>query len=336
MGAVTDPGELVAFGWDGRTAAAYTAVDAPDRVPGRVVRVQRGFCTVVTSTGVVQASAYTLASRRAGLDHDPACGDWVALVDEPVEGMALVAIVPRWSALVRKHPDDRGGGEQVLVANADRVGITTGLDRPVSPNRLERTLALVWESGAEPVVIFTKADLVDDAAPVIDQARDVAGKVDIVVTSAVTGDGIADVRHLAGAAQTLAFLGPSGAGKSRLINALLGDDVQATGAVRGKDQRGRHTTVTRDLIPLPGGGVLVDTPGLRSLGLWEADEGVAATFTDIEELAGGCRFRDCRHDAEPGCAVRAAVAAGELERRRLESWHKLQGELSPRRRGRRR
>lgn len=324
-----DPGDLALYGWDDGVAARYAVVGAPARIPGRVVRVQRGFCTVVTARGMRQASAYALASRRAGLDRDPACGDWVAAVDDPDEGLALVAILPRTSAIVRRQPDDRGGGEQVLIANADGVGVVTGLDRPASANRLERTLALVSESGATPAVILTKADLVDEGARAagIADATAVAGDAEVVVTSVPLGLGIEEVRALAAHGRTLAFLGSSGAGKSTLINALLASDVQATGAVRAKDQRGRHTTVTRDLIPLPGEGVLVDTPGLRSLGLWGGDDGVAATFVDIEDLALGCRFRDCRHDSEPGCAVHAAIAAGELERRRLASWHKLQADL---------
>ena len=335
---------LAEYGWEDRVAAQYAAVAAPDRHPARVVQVQRGLCTVATEDGVRTASAYTLASRRAGFDEDPVCGDWVAVVDDPDEGLSLVAVVPRWSAIVRQQPEDRGGGEQVLIANADSVGVVSGLDRPVSVNRLERTLALVRDSGAVPVVILTKADLIDDGevdavdAAAAVAAGDIGVDVDVIVTSATTGLGVPDVRALTGPTRTLAFLGPSGAGKSTLINALLGAEVQATGEVRTKDLRGRHTTVTRDLIPLPGGGVLVDTPGLRSLGLWEAEEGLAATFTDIEELATRCRFRDCRHVSEPDCAVRAAVARGELAERRFESWHKLQSELTqqrPRRRRRR-
>lgn len=336
-----DPGQLRSFGWDDRVATAYAAAEEDGQRPGRIVQVQRGLCMVATPADTAWASPYTLASRRAGLEADPACGDWVAVVDDPEEGPAVVAILPRWSAIVRKEPDDRGGGEQVLIANADRVGVVTGLDRPVSTNRLERTLALVWESGANPVIIFTKADLVDDPAPTIAKATQVAGNAEVIVTSAPDEQGIEEVRSLASGSQTLAFLGPSGAGKSTLINVLLGRDAQTTGDVRSKDQRGRHTTVTRDLIPLPGGGVLIDTPGLRSLGLWDAGTGVAATFPDIEELAGACRFRDCQHRSEPGCAVQAAVARGDLDARRLESWHKLDAELAEgerraRHRGRRR
>jgi len=324
---VDHPGDLVTYGWDERVSERYAAVAEPGRIPGRVVQVQRGLCTVATPSGVRQASAYTLASRRAGLGDDPACGDWIAAVDDSDEGLALVAIVPRWSAIVRRQSDDRGGGEQVLIANADRVAIVLGLDRPVSANRLERTLALVWESGAEPVVVLTKGDLVDDRSAIVVDTNEAAGEVDVIVTSVPMGMGLEEIRSLTHDGGTLAFLGPSGAGKSTLINALLGEEQQATGAVRSKDSRGRHTTVTRDLIPMPGGGVLIDTPGLRSLGLWEAEEGMAATFADIEELAVGCRFRDCHHAAEPDCAVRSAMAAGNLDARRLDSYHKLQSEL---------
>lgn len=333
---VHSPGELVSYGWNEGVAARYEAQAGTGQVPGRVAQVQRGLCTVATPDGPRQASAYTLASRRAGLEDDPACGDWISAIDDAEEGLALVAILPRTSALIRRQPEDKGGGEQVLIANADRIAVVLGLDRPVSANRLERTMALVWESGAEPVVVLTKGDLVEDRSAVVAAAQQAAGAADVLVTSVPTGVGVAEVRALARGGDTLAFLGPSGAGKSTLINALLGEDQQATGAVRAKDSRGRHTTVTRDLIPLPGGGVLVDTPGLRSLGLWEAEEGVAVAFDDIEELAHGCRFRDCRHIAEPDCAVRAAAAAGTLDARRLDSYRKLQAELdTPDRRGRR-
>jgi ribosome biogenesis GTPase len=186
---------------------------------------------------------------------------------------------------------------------------------------------VAWESGASPVVVLTKVDLAADVTEAMAAAEAAAGAVSVLATSSVTGEGLDELRALAGPGRTLVLLGPSGVGKSTIVNHLLGQDVQATGAVRTGDARGRHTTTSRQLVPLPGGGVLLDTPGLRSLPLWNAGAGVAATFDDVETLAAGCRFRDCGHEGEPGCAVQAAVDDGRLPARRLASWSKLHQEL---------
>jgi ribosome biogenesis GTPase len=319
---------LAPYGWDDRVSARFTLLDVPVHLPGRVVRVDRGSCQVATVDGLVRASPYALASRRAGLEDVPATGDWVALVDDPHEGPAVLGVMPRWSAISRKDADVRVTAEQVLAANVDVLAVVCGLDRSLAQNRVERMLAVAWESGALPVVVLTKADVATDVAGTVAAAEAAAGVgVAVHVTSAVSGEGIDGVRALLQPQTTLAALGPSGAGKSSLVNRLVGADVQSTGDVRVTDRRGRHTTATRDLIPVPSGGVLLDTPGLRSLPLWDAASGVATTFGDIEALAPGCRFRDCRHDHEPGCAVRSAVEAGEIGRRRLESYHKLLREL---------
>jgi ribosome biogenesis GTPase len=320
---------LVPYGWDDRVAGRFTLLDVAVHLPGRVVRVDRGSCLVATADGLVRASPYALVSRRAGIEADPATGDWVALVDDPQEGAAVVGVVPRWSAISRKDPDDRVTAEQVLAANIDVLAVVCGLDRTFAQNRLERMLAVAWESGALPVVVLTKADVLADLAGTVDAARAVAGVgVTVHVTSSVSGQGIEEIRALLDPQRTLALIGPSGVGKSSLVNQLVGADVQSTGAVRAGDSRGRHTTSTRDLVPVPSGGVLLDTPGLRSLPLWDAASGVATTFADIEDLASGCRFRDCVHEHEPGCAVRSAVDSGELGARRLESYHKLVHELA--------
>jgi ribosome biogenesis GTPase len=323
---------LVPYGWDDRVAARFTLLDVPVQIPGRVVRVDRGSCLVATADGLVRASPYALVSRRAGLEADPATGDWVALVDDPQEGAAVVGVVPRWSAISRKDPDDRVTAEQVLAANIDVLAVVCGLDRSLAQNRLERMLAVAWESGALPAVVLTKADVLADLADLagrLDAARAVAGVgVTVHLTSSLSGEGIEEVRDLLDPHRTLALIGPSGVGKSSLVNQLVGADVQSTGAVRVGDRRGRHTTSTRDLVPVPSGGVLLDTPGLRSLPLWDAASGVATAFADIEGLASGCRFRDCVHEHEPGCAVRGAVDSGELGARRLESYHKLVHELA--------
>jgi ribosome biogenesis GTPase len=322
---------LAAYGWDGRVAARFTSLDLPhvfDPEPGRVVRVDRGSCTVATADGLRRADPRALASRRAGLDVTPATGDWVALVDDKDAGCAVVGVVPRWSVISRKDPDARVTAEQVLASNVDVLAVVCALDRPLARNRLERMLVVAWESGAAPVAVLTKADVAPDVAHAIADAQEAAGlAVPVHTTSAVSGEGLDAVRALLHPCRTLAFIGPSGAGKSSLVNALVGAAVQATNAVREADRRGRHTTTARDLVPVPTGGVLLDTPGLRSLPLWDATSGVAATFADIEVLAAECRFRDCRHDREPGCAVRAAVESGTLGGRRLESYRKLQREL---------
>ncbi|HEX2698734.1 MAG TPA: ribosome small subunit-dependent GTPase A [Acidimicrobiales bacterium] len=320
-------GQLTSFGWDDRVAALFAALDAPHAVAGRVARVDRGSCVVVTDDGPVRASPFGAIARQAGLDGVPATGDWVAVQEIGGDDPGVVAIAPRWSAISRKDPDERVTAEQVLAANVDVVGVVCALDRPVGQNRLERMLAAAWESGASPVVLLTKADLAPDLDHAVQAAGGAAGGLPVLVTSTVAGDGIDDVRALLRPARTLALLGPSGAGKSTLVNRLVGDEIQSTGAVREGDSRGRHTTTARQLVPVPGGGVLLDTPGLRSLPLWDAGGGLAAAFDDVEDAAAGCRFRDCRHDGEPGCAVRAAVADGSLDARRLTSYHKLLSEL---------
>jgi ribosome biogenesis GTPase len=215
---------------------------------------------------------------------------------------------------------------QVLAANVDTVFVVHPIAEDPNLRRIERELALAWDSGAVPVVVLTKADLSADADAARDAVEAVALGVDVVVTSAVEGEGIDALGAYATGGRTVALVGPSGAGKSTLVNALVGSDVQATREVRESDGKGRHTTVVREIVPLPGGGALLDTPGMRALALTDADEGIAVAFADIVELAEDCRFRDCTHSGEPGCAVQAAVDRGELAPERLESWHKLRRE----------
>ena len=318
---------LDAYGWSDRVAALFAAVDVPGAVPGRVIRADRWSCSVAAPGGVVRADPFGTTSRQAGVTMVPVSGDWVAVATREDEEADVVAVLPRWSAISRKDPNERVTAEQVLAANVDVLAVVTALDRPVGGNRIERILAAAWESGATPVVVLTKADLAPDPAEAVREAEAAAGGVAVLLTSTATGEGVEDVRALLGRSVTLALLGPSGAGKSSLVNWLVGADVVATSAVREADARGRHTTTARHLVPVPGGGVLLDTPGLRSLPLWDAEAGVAATFDDVEALAAGCRFRDCRHEGEPGCAVREAVADGTLDARRFESWAKLRHEL---------
>ncbi|HVF74051.1 MAG TPA: ribosome small subunit-dependent GTPase A [Acidimicrobiales bacterium] len=281
--------------------ALFAAAEHPRAAPGRVVAVERGWCRLATLDGE-QFLPFP----------GTAVGDWVVL-----DGDAVVEVLPRWSSLGRLDPD---GGRQVLAANVDLVLITAPGDR-LSSTRVERELVIAWDSGAQPVVVLTKLDV---APP--DTVADMAGRlgpVDLVATSAVAGQGLDELRALLRHPVTAVFLGPSGAGKSTLVNALLGEERLAVGAVREDDHRGRHTTTSRQLVPLPSGGSLIDMPGLRSLGTDASDDAVAATFPDIEALAGQCRFSDCTHEVEPDCAVAAAVASGDLHPARLASYRKL-------------
>lgn len=311
---------LVPYGWNARWEALFA--DARDQrrednsacFPGRVARHDGVAVTVVTADGLTQLPVFAM------VDPQPVVGDWVVCTDEVV-----VATLPRTSLLRRQDPGKPV--EQPLVANVDTVLVVCGLDRPVRAGRIRRAVATAWEAGAVPVVVLTKADRVSDdeleAARVA--AADAGAGLDIVITSAVTGLGIDKVRTLA-VDRTLVLMGESGAGKSSLTNALMGDDVATIGDVRADDHKGRHTTSTRQLHLLPSGGVLVDTPGVRALALWADPDAVAETFDEVEELALSCRFNDCRHRGEPGCAVVAAVQSGELTKARFDAWMALRAE----------
>ncbi|WP_433783054.1 ribosome small subunit-dependent GTPase A [Actinomycetospora sp. CA-101289] len=309
MSSVLSP-VLSTYGWDGSWAQlALPHLDA-GRLPGRVARVDRGRVDVLTEQGRVRAAP--------GRDTPPAVGDWVVLDPDA----RVTALLPRRTALTRAVASGRSEG-QVLAANVDTVLVAVALEADLRPGRLERLLALAWESGAVPVVVLTKIDRADGdvlLAALADVAIAAPG-VDVLPVSAVTGDGLAEVA--AAARGTTVLVGPSGAGKSTLANALLGEAVMAVGEVRASDGKGRHTTVHRELVPLRGGGVLVDTPGLRAVGLHDAAEGIDRAFADVVALADGCRFADCAHEREPGCAVREAVTAGQLPARRWEAYRKL-------------
>ena len=303
---------LRCVGWDDRVAALFAAVAGEGRQPARVVRVERSVSIVATADGERPARSAVL----------PAVGDWVAVTTGPANEVTVEAVVERWSALARRDPD---GMTQVLAANVDLVLITAPADR-LSAARVEREAVLAWDSGARPVVLVTKSDL---AAPgLVVDLRDRLFGVDVTVTSTVTGQGVDEVAAMLRPCRTAVLMGPSGAGKSSLANALVGRPEVVTGDVRQGDSRGRHTTTSRQLLVVPSGGVLIDTPGLRSLALAGDGSGVDAAFADVESLAAGCRFGDCHHDREPGCAVLAAVAGGALDAARLASYAKLRRELS--------
>jgi ribosome biogenesis GTPase len=281
---------------------------------GRVSRVDRVAVDVCTETGTVRAGT------RAG-DPPVVVGDWVAVVDDVVD-----AIAPRHSTIVRATSSGESV-EQPLVANVD-IGLVVVATIPAPRLGLvERLVALAWDSGATPVVVVTKADLVADPVGVTADIGGSAPGVDLHCISATTGVGLAEVMAYDAPGRTLCLLGRSGAGKSTLANALLGEQRLATGEIRS-DGKGRHTTTHRELVMLPGGGVLVDTPGLRGAGLWLDGDGLAHAFPEIDELAGQCRFSDCGHRSEPGCAILGAIDEGSMPQRRLDSWRKLPREAA--------
>lgn len=305
---MSDP--LAPYGWGGRWPPLFAEVASPGAEPGRVVRHDSVSVLVALRGGLGP-----VALRRS---LPPlAVGDWVAVADGAVE-----AILERSSLLRRGDPDH---GEQLLAANVDLVVVVAGLDRPVRDGRLWRAATLAWDAGAVPIVVLTKADLVDDAAAVVAETAAANPGVDVVAVSAARGEGLEAIESRMRPA-TSVLVGESGAGKSTLLNALAGAEVASTGAVRTGDHKGRHTTSARHLQLLPGGGAVIDSPGVRAVGLWAEPEAVDAAFADVDELAPGCHFRDCAHDAEPGCAVRAAVEAGHLPAERLAAWAVLRRE----------
>jgi ribosome biogenesis GTPase len=320
---VTGTNRLKELGYSARWEALFDEHVRSGLRPGRIVRTDRGSALVATEWDVVRAkpSARLLKAACGPLDL-PAVGDWVALLAADDLDVPLIEIVlDRVSAIVR---GDSGGTSdvQVLAANVDVVFVVHPIAQPPNLRRIERELSLAWDSGARPVVVLTKADLSPDAETALRDVQEVALGVDVVAVNALAGDGIEPLVELTGDHRTAVLIGPSGAGKSTLVNALLGRNRQATREVRVSDGRGRHTTVAREVIPIPG-AILIDTPGLRALGLSGSEGGIAAAFSDIEHLAASCRFRDCRHVEEPGCAVLAAVDSGVLPQDRLDSYHKL-------------
>ena len=294
---------------------------------GRVVRGDRGSLLVATSDGVVRAkpSARLLKSAGSGADL-PAVGDWVAvLIRDNLGAFLIEGVLGRVSAITRGDPG-KTSDVQVLAANIDTVFVVHPIADPPNLRRIERELSVAWDSGAVPVVVLTKADLSADA----DAARAAVGSVtlgaDVLAMNALAGDGIQPILGYISDHRTAVLIGPSGAGKSTLINSLLGEQRQATREVRVSDGSGMHTTVARELFQMPGGGVLIDTPGLRAFGLTGSEEGIASVFPEIAQASRSCRFRDCTHYDEPGCAVLGAIESGTLPSERLASYHKLMRE----------
>ncbi len=318
------------LGWTPEREAAFADHAEAGLVPGRVVSQQRDVAHAVTASGPVDVHVQRGFRRLAeGPASFPTVGDWVAL--EPLgegEG-ALRAVLPRSSAFSRGQ-SERGGraSGQILAANVDTALLVAALDRDFNLRRVERYLALAWSSGATPVILLNKADLCEDVPARVAEIAGIADETPIHPISARTGAGLEILDRYLVPGRTLVLLGSSGVGKSTITNSLLGDQRQAIQSVREDDHRGRHTTVGRELFVLPGGALLIDTPGLRAVGLVDADEGLDAAFADIGLLAQQCRFVDCSHGVEPGCAVRAAIASGELAETRLHSHQKLQREIA--------
>ncbi len=322
---------LTDLGWNDLFASAFAPYAEQGLVPARVV-AQKGLTQV--STG----EAETYADLAGKLRHElkggvggghPAVGDWVALRPSTGDGRAVIhAILPRKSKFSRKSPGHRTE-EQVVAANVDTIFLVSGLDGDFNPRRIERYLTAAWDSGAQPVVVLNKLDRCDDPETCLLEAQSIAMGVPVHRVSALKGTNVEELAAYLGPGQTVGLLGSSGVGKSTLTNRLLGREAQRTAEVREGDDRGRHTTTHRELFLAPTGGLLIDTPGLREIQLWEGDHGggIESAFADVEALAEGCRFADCKHQGEPDCAVAAAAESGSLPAERLESYRKLQREL---------
>lgn len=320
---------LAELGWTEREVALFASHADAGLIPGRVSRVDRSLPLIITEAGARRAEPATHLIKTHDIASRAVVGDWVALAIPEGHDQAIIeAILPRTSAFVRKDPGEQTD-EQVLIANADIVFVVQSLSgKGINVRRLERELVLAWESGAKPIVVLTKADISEDIEYQRKLAEDVAPGVDVIIESAVTGTGLDEVRAQIRQGVTAALLGGSGVGKSTLVNRLVGGEQQATAEVRKSDDKGRHTTVAREIVIVPGGGVIIDTPGMRAVALWDAADGIASAFPDIDALAEQCKFTDCRHETEPGCAVIAAVEAGELPQRRLDSYRTLRTELA--------
>ncbi len=319
--------DLDLWGLSPRTVDAFVALGLPDCALARVVSAPGGRWRVVTAEGERLAEpAGKLLHEAASGDALPAVGDWLAVAPRPGDDRATVhAVLPRSTLLARKAAG-RAVVLQPLAANVDLVLVACALDGDWSPARIERYVAVAWDSGAQPVVVLMKADLAEDPEARVAEARGLAPGAPVLAVSARTGAGLDLLRAALPPRTTAALVGSSGVGKSTLVNRLLGEEVQPTQDVRASDDRGRHTTTRREMFALPWGALLVDTPGLREIAVWTEGDAVSAAFEDVARLAQSCRFRDCSHGPEPGCAVLAAVESGVLPAERLRDYRHLRRE----------
>jgi ribosome biogenesis GTPase / thiamine phosphate phosphatase len=320
---------LKTYGWDAHCESGFTSVWKEGLEPGRVLEQSRQRFRVYTACGEIGAEVSGRFRFRAGArENFPAVGDWVVLRRLPAEDRAIIeAVLPRKSWFVRKAAGKQTEA-QVVGANMDWVFVMMSLNRDFNARRLERYLVLAWESGASLVVILSKSDLCNDKKGAVATIREATLDVPIHAISTLTGEGLQELQVYLAAGKTIALLGSSGVGKSTLINEFLGRPSLKTQPIRAHDDRGRHSTTTRQLFLLPSGALVLDTPGLRELQLWEAEGGVQTAFEEIEARASQCRFRDCTHRNEPGCAIREALADGALDQKRFQSYVKLRQEMN--------
>ncbi|MGA7936246.1 MAG: ribosome small subunit-dependent GTPase A [Kovacikia sp.] len=320
---------LNSLGWSSFFAASFEPYCQQGFEVGRVAIAHRNTYLLYTEQGEVSAAVTgKFRHQVTGTQDFPAVGDWVVIRVQEAENQATIhALLPRKSKFSRKI----AGGtteEQILATNVDTIFLVSGLDHDFNPRRIERYLLLTWESGANPVIVLNKADLCDRVNQRIAEVEAIAAGIPIVILSATHRQGLDALHPYLSLGQTIALLGSSGVGKSTITNQLKGEDIQAVQSVRQNDSRGRHTTTHRELFLLPSGGLIIDTPGMREIQIWSGEESLPETFADIDALTGKCRFRNCQHQQEPGCAIQQALAAGTLDDSRFVNYQKLQRELS--------